>query len=119
MTNNDDKAGIFLFYWNILAPLDLPEPVREYAFTQVIGRRHRFDFGFIEQKIAVEVEGNAYNVKGGGKHMQDSDLEKYNLAAEMGWRIFRFSPRMLKDHPDRCIEQVVRTLKETLVKELA
>lgn len=114
MNNNDDKAQMFLFYWNILAPDTLPNPEPEYPFTQVIRRRHRFDFAFVDAKVAVEVEGNAYSVKGGGKHMQDRDLEKYNMAAEMGWLLFRFSPEMLKNNPQKCIDQVARTVKLVL-----
>lgn len=114
MNNNNDKAQTFLFYWNILAPFTLPNPEPEYPFTQVVGRRHKFDFAFVDAKVAVEVEGNAYNVKGGGKHMQDRDLEKYNMAAEMGWLLFRFSPEMLKSNPQKCIDQVARTVKLVL-----
>jgi very-short-patch-repair endonuclease len=109
---NTDKSRIFLYYWLALAPDTCPQPESEYPFTKVIGRKHRFDWAFPKQKIAIEVEGNAWNVKGGGRHMQDHDLEKYNLAAEMGWRIFRYSPAMLKNHPDKCVEQVVKTLTE-------
>lgn len=115
--NNDDKSQMFLYYWSLLAPDTLPKPEAEYPFTQVIGRKHRFDFAFVNEKIAVEIEGNAWNAPGGGKHMQDRDLEKYNLAAEMGWLMFRYSPVMLKNNPQKCIEQVVKTLQKVLDKE--
>jgi very-short-patch-repair endonuclease len=107
-----DKADAFMFYWRACGIA--PEPVAEYPFTKTIGRRHRFDFAFVEQKVAVEVEGNAWHVPGGGKHITDRDLEKYNLAASMGWRVLRFSPAMLKRDPQGCIEIVLKTLERKI-----
>ena len=98
-----DKADLFFQYWQMLSSLPIE---REYNFDKAIGRKHRFDFAFPNKMIAVEVEGNAWSVKGGGRHMQDSDLEKYNIAASMGWRVFRFSPSMLKKDPAGCIQTV-------------
>jgi hypothetical protein len=40
-----DKAQEFIFYWRTIASNLFTEPIAEYPFTQVIGRRHRFDFG--------------------------------------------------------------------------
>lgn len=107
----EDKAQLFTHYWSMLAG-NMPDPVTEYPFSAVIGRKHRFDVAFPFHKIAVEIEGNAWNVKGGGKHMQDADLEKYNIAALLGWRVFRYSPAMLENNPAGCIEQVVKAVSE-------
>ena len=97
-----DKANLFAYYWNLLAKR--PGPIPEYCFA--LPRKWRFDWAFPEWKIAVEVEGNAWSVRGGGRHMQDSDLEKYNAAAYLGWTVFRFSPGMLKRDPVGCVEMV-------------
>lgn len=105
----NDKAEIFASYWRTLAN-DFQFPTDEYNFDKHLGRKHRFDFAFVDKKIAVEIEGNAWGVRGGGRHMQDSDLEKYNIAAMLGWRVFRFSPSMLKRDPVYCIEIVKETL---------
>jgi very-short-patch-repair endonuclease len=112
MRSSEDKAQLFRFYWQVKAGLSAPEPAEEYNFDAELGRRHRFDFAFPKHKVAVEVEGNAWHVAGGGKHMKDSDLEKYNLAALLGWRVFRFSPNMLNKNPVECIEQVVKALQK-------
>ena len=85
------------------------EPEPEYKFYSA--RKWRFDWAFVSKKIAIEVEGNAWNVKGGGRHNQDADLEKYNQAALLGWRVLRFSPGMLAREPMQCVELVESVLK--------
>ena len=104
-----DKAELFLGTWKLLAP-DMPLPVAEFFFDRHIGRRHHFDFAFPELFIAVEVEGNAWHVKGGGKHMQDDDMEKYNLAMMLGWRVFRFSPSMLNNDPQKHVGMLIEAM---------
>lgn len=102
-----DKSIIFLYYWNLFHRY--PEPTPEYRFH--LDRKWRFDWAFLEQKVAVEVEGNAWRVPGGGRHMQDPDLEKYNNAALLGWRVFRFSPKMLKEKPEECVNMIKEALE--------
>jgi hypothetical protein len=102
-----DKAQMFLSYWRLLAD-GLDEPTPEYVFAPP--RKWRLDFAFVPQHVAVEVEGNAWAVPGGGRHMQDKDLEKYNAAASEGWRLFRFSPGMLERDPDTCVDMVARAV---------
>ena len=101
-----DKAELFAGYWRVLG--GGVEPVREYRFHPE--RRWRFDFAFPTARVAVEIEGNAWHVRGGGRHMQDSDMEKYNEAAAAGWRILRFSPGMLKSDPLSCVNVVQRAI---------
>lgn len=109
MRGATDKAQLFANAWNIISLGEFASPVCEYRFAPP--RRWRFDFAWVSQKIAVEVEGNAWNVRGGGKHMQDSDLHKYNIATAQGWRVFRFSPKMLKDNPAGCVEMIIGVMK--------
>lgn len=105
-----DKAKLFLAYWDILNTAQY-EPEREYRFDAELGRKHRFDFAWPGVKVAVEVDGNAWHVKGGGRHGTDSDREKLNIAASLGWRVLRFSPQQLKREPAQCIELVVKALE--------
>jgi very-short-patch-repair endonuclease len=106
--SKQDKAELFLQAWRMLSG-GMSEPDAEYRFASP--RRWRFDFAWDYEKIAVEIEGNAWHVRGGGKHMQDKDMEKYNMAALMGWRVFRFSPAMLKKDPAGCVEIVLAALE--------
>lgn len=66
----------------------------------------RFDFAWPDYLVAVEVDGNAWGVKGGGAHMQDKDLSKLNFAIVSGWVVFRFSPGMLRRDPTGCVTMV-------------
>lgn len=75
--------------------LKIPLPVREWRFHPL--RKWRFDFAWPTQKVAVEVEGGIYS---NGRHTRGSafeaDAEKYNTAALMGWRVFRFGPKAVQ-----------------------
>ena len=64
---------------------------KEYRFHDT--RRWRFDYCIIELKIAIEVEGGVWS---GGRHTRGKgfigDMEKYNTATSMGWKIIRIVP---------------------------
>lgn len=89
--------------------LTAPTPATEYRFHPE--RRWRFDFAWPDVRVAVEVNGNAWAVRGGGRHGKDADLEKGNAAAAAGWRVFTFSPAMLERDPAACVD-VVRAAVE-------
>lgn len=72
--------------------------------------RHRFDWALPEQRIAVEIDGGVW-MQYGGRHGTDADRIKLNLAAAAGWRVFRFSPQMLRENPEACVEVVKRALE--------
>ena len=66
---------------------DIPYP--EYKFNTF--RKFRFDFAWPNYKFALEIEGGTKSKTGGHRafNRYHSDLEKYNLAAEEGWIIYR------------------------------
>ena len=72
----------------------LPKPEREYKFCG--WRKWRFDFAWPDQKVAAECEGGHWS---GGRHTRGSgfekDCEKYNVAQNLGWRVFRFTKSMI------------------------
>jgi hypothetical protein len=85
--------------------LTMPEP--EFLFAPP--RKFRFDLCWPFEKIALEIEGGLY---GNGKpcplckraaprgHSSVTgilrDMEKYNLAAELGFRVVRFTPQQIE-----------------------
>lgn len=72
----------------------VPAAVPEYRFHP--GRDWRFDFAWPDWMIAVEIEGGVWTK---GRHTRGKgflkDMEKYNAAAHLGWRVFRFTPAEL------------------------
>jgi very-short-patch-repair endonuclease len=89
------SAGEDLMAWQLRAA-GLPEPVREHRFDAT--RRWRFDFAWMPQRIALEVEGGTF---AGGRHSRgtgfEADCLKYNAAALDGWRVFRVTTAMVDD----------------------
>lgn len=84
----------------------IPDPVREYRFSETTKRRWRFDFAWPDLKIAVEIEGllhygkNPDGTAKTGRHQTargyQGDLDKYNTAALEGWAVLRFSQHHVK-----------------------
>lgn len=70
------------------------ECVKEYKFHPE--RKWRFDYCIPSHKIALEVEGGVWT---SGRHTRPQgflgDIEKYNTATLMGWRVFRTTPTEL------------------------
>lgn len=83
----------------------LPKPETEHRFHP--NRQWRFDFAWPAAKIALEVEGATFAGKPcphcgqrkGGRHNSGTgfraDIEKYNAAAALGWRVLRCEPKQL------------------------
>jgi very-short-patch-repair endonuclease len=82
----------------------------EYRFYSP--RRWKADFANPELKIIVEIEGGAFSY---GRHVRGvgflNDIEKYNAATLLGWKVLRYTPQqtgtMMND---------VRTLIDQLEK---
>jgi len=96
------------FAWQLRAA-KIPTPVREYVFAPP--RRWRFDFAFPDRMIAVEIEGGVWS---GGRHTTGAgftrDCEKYNLAAELGWIVFRFTGTDVED--GTALTQIERVMSQ-------
>ena len=66
--------------------------VTEHRFDVV--RRFRFDWAILSLKIAIEYEGIMSNKS---RHTTitgySNDIEKYNLAVSLGWRVLRYTAK--------------------------
>lgn len=105
---NRDKLEVPFLQQVTLA--GLPAPVQQHYFAA--GRKWAFDFAWPELRIAAECEGGTWS---GGRHTRgsgfESDCEKYNEAALMGWRVLRFtSPMILKN--GKALEVITRALQQ-------
>lgn len=88
----------------------VPPPIREFPFA-TNGRKWRFDFAWLEERLAVEIEGGT---RSNGRHSRHAgfteDCVKYNYATANGWRVFRFTSEMVND--GRAVNQVSDFFKE-------
>ncbi|WFQ78171.1 hypothetical protein PXH59_00565 (plasmid) [Xenorhabdus sp. SF857] len=114
-SRNREPSGLEISFSLQIKKAGLPMPLwgkDELQFHP--NRRWRFDFAWMEQKIAVEVEGGTYNH---GKEKYDSysgkkitqksrhltptgfhdDCIKYGEAAILGWCVIRVDAKMVKD----------------------
>lgn len=74
---------------------EIPAPQTEFEFHPT--RNWRFDYAWTDAFVSVEIEGAVW-VR--GRHTRGAgfvrDMEKYNAAAKLGWRVFRFTPDQLR-----------------------
>jgi hypothetical protein len=80
----------------LLAAAGLPTPTPEFRFRPP--RRWRFDWAWVPQLVALEIDGGVW-VR--GRHTRgkgyDRDIEKLNTAALLGWLVLRVTPAMVED----------------------
>lgn len=92
MKKSDEELFYKLLHHNLI-----PTPVAEYKFAKEMKRQFRFDYCYPEKKIAIEIEGGVWI---NGRHNRPSgfikDMEKYNIACLLGYRILRFTIQDLK-----------------------
>jgi hypothetical protein len=89
------KDQVDYFMLEISATKGLPCPVKEHKFHPV--RKWRFDYAIPFMKLAFECEGGAWV---NGRHTRGKgfigDMEKYNEAQLLGWKVYRFTPGQAK-----------------------
>ncbi len=109
----DWEAG-FITLWRQLAP-DLPEPVRELRFADSMNRKWRFDFGWKDQMLAVEIDGGVGKFTRRGRHLRpggfQKDAEKLNAAAQLGWCVQRFTGDDMFKRPVQVVEETAKVLR--------
>lgn len=96
----------------------LPVPVQHHRFHPT--RKWEFDFCYPALKIAFECEGGIFR-KGGGAHSSGKaiirDIEKYNTATLLGWRVIRLHTGMVYQNnwgKFREMPEGIDLIKETL-----
>jgi len=86
--------------------------VEEYRFHPV--RHWRFDFAVPALMIAIEIEGGIFAGQRLGHSTGKSikkDMEKYNMATLMGWKVLRYMPEQIGECV-RDLEMIKRGISE-------
>jgi len=101
-----------MVFFALLEEKKICKPDKEYKFCQ--SRKWRFDYAFPREKIAVEVEGGVW-IR--GRHNSPrgyiNDMEKYNTAAILGWRVLRFTPdQLIKSRTIDVLEYLLNNRKD-------
>ena len=82
---------------------------KEYKFHP--SRRWRFDFSWVPEKVALEIEGGTWAKK--SRHTSGAgyagDCEKYSEAAILGWCVIRATTDMVKS--GAALDMVERAIK--------
>ena len=88
--------------------------VREYR--AIPGRKFRFDFAFLRERLLVEINGGTYN---GGAHSRgvglNRDYEKGNLAVVNNWRVLSFDTKQVKS--GAALEVVEQLINNQSIKQ--
>lgn len=96
---------------NWLFEHDLPVPEKEHRFHKT--RRWRFDYAWVHEKIALEVEGLKGINNHVGRHRSikgyKNDCEKYSHAAIEGWCVIRRTTDQL--HSQETIDMIKRAFQ--------
>jgi len=92
---------------SLCASAGLPVPVAEFKFHP--SRKWRFDWAWTEKKVALEIDGGIWTR---GRHTRGAgylkDVEKFNAAAVLGWRVIKCTPSEFRTL------SVLTTLREVL-----
>ena len=103
----------FETYWQVFSCGRYSGYEREHRFARHLGRRFAFDFAWVQQRVAVELEGGTWS---GGRHTRgagyENDCKKYNLAVLEGWAVLRFTSTMLNEDPQGAVLAVLALLEQ-------
>jgi len=104
-----DKDRLVKLFRQRWAELRGPALEEEVRFCK--DKRFRFDFASRAAKVAVEIEGGIW-MRGGGRHNRPAgyskDCTKYNIAAALGWTVFRLTEPLIQDRIG--LERIIQTI---------
>jgi hypothetical protein len=91
-----------------------PHAVPEFEGA-VPGRKYRIDIAFVQERLAVEIDGFQYH----GKYLKDfqADRERQNLLTVNGWRILRFTNACIKKELNECLNLIQQAVNLSAAPE--
>lgn len=97
----------FALIWKALGGPSLEREVKFCAW-----RKWKSDFAHIPSKTIIEIEGGTWSKKGKSRHTTGKgyadDCEKYNVAQNLGWCVYRLTSDMITiKHIEPIIESIM------------
>jgi very-short-patch-repair endonuclease len=93
----------------VLRNSSVPRYFRQFEVMTRSGVPADVDFAWPEAKLAVEVDGYRWH---SGRQQWQSDLERQNALAEVGWLVLRFSWYDVVSRPDYVIRTILETYRD-------
>jgi very-short-patch-repair endonuclease len=88
----------------------LPVPTRQHELA-LDGRRLWVDCCYVDARLVIELDGRAYPLLA---EDWEHDLDRQNAIVLDGWRVLRFTARMIREQPDRVVAQLREALELAL-----
>ena len=96
-----------LRFLKLLRAARMPTPQRQYEIRRAGAFVARVDFAFVEERVAVEIDGYAYHA---GRKSFVADKDRDARIIDAGWFPMHFTKKQIMDAPDKTIGTVRRTL---------
>ena len=87
----------------LLANAGLPVPIGSYRVRTPAGTRYEIDFVYLEQRIAIEVDGHGSHAT---RRQRAGDNVRADALARAGWRLRRFTYEQVMQTPAAVAESV-------------
>jgi very-short-patch-repair endonuclease len=95
----------------LLSNSPLPPYFRQFEVMTKLGAPALIDFAWPEAKLGVEADSYKWH---SGRHQWQSDMERQNALAEIGWLLLRFSWWDVTRRPNYVLETIATTLSARL-----
>lgn len=94
-------------FLRLVADSELPNPVSQYRVVEDSRVVCRADFAYPEHNILIELDSEQYHMD---RLTFQRDRAKQNLAHALGWTVYRFTWRQLKDEPAAVLQVLATAL---------
>ncbi len=90
-----------------------PQAIAEYP-PNIQGRRFRIDIAFVDEALAIELDGWQWHAK----HLEDfkRDRRRQNLLVIHGWRVLRFTAEDIHQNLEGCLDLIAVSLEHSISK---
>lgn len=90
-----------------------PQAQAEYP-PNIQGRKFRIDIAFVEEALAIELDGWQWHAK----YLEDfkRDRRRQNLLVIHGWRVLRFTAEDIHHDLEGCLGLIATSLQHTYVR---